>query len=444
MWPLLLALLAVTLSACPTTEGPAGPQGPKGDPGPAGAPGPAGPQGPPGMVLVVDGGVVTGPMGPAGASVRVSAVAPGPECAAGGVRVALEDGGAAQVVCHGAPGVAGPAGSAGASVQLQAVDGGPCASGGVLLSVDGGASVFLCHGAPGPAGAQGLQGPVGAAGPQGPAGPAGPPGPPGVSLLPDGGFASTGYPGDPSDGVTFAGYTTATYTGNLGGPAGANQKCHAEFPGAHLCTDREFLAVGVSVPVPAGGVWVEPGRWPSSTYPGATLRDRAYNSSDCSGWDYAQADADGLALDVTGLAAPITSRACNVPHALACCRSPTAWFRGFTAQSYSGNLGGPAGAHQKCAAEFPRSHLCTDREYLHAGSAVPIPAGGVWVEPARYPSSTSPSPSVRDRAFNSSDCSGWDYALGDADGLVLDVTGLAAPIVTRGCNTFHRLACCGL
>ena len=40
--------------------------------------------------------------------------------------------------------------------------------------------------------------------------------------------------------ATWAGYTASTYTGNLGGVAGANALCHANYSGSHACTWAEL------------------------------------------------------------------------------------------------------------------------------------------------------------------------------------------------------------
>ena len=119
----LTVLSAVALLGCPAAEGPqgpvgpqgaagpagpqgaAGPTGPQGSPGAMGAPGSIGPegpqgiQGPAGMVLVLDGGVVTGPPG---SSVVVTAIAPGATCAQGGIRVTQVSDGGVSSVCNGA------------------------------------------------------------------------------------------------------------------------------------------------------------------------------------------------------------------------------------------------------------------------------------------------------------------------------------------------------
>jgi hypothetical protein len=363
-----------------------------------------------GQVLVLDGGVVTGPQGPRGASVTVSVAD------AGCVRIALDDGGSPQLVCNGAQGAVGPQGLAGPS----------------------GAS-----GAAGAAGAAGAMGPAGAAGPSGATGPQGPQGPPGAVYFLDGGLPSTGYLGDGSDGLAFAGFTSATSDGNLGGVNGANAKCDAEFAGSHFCNDREFNLIGTSASIPVTGVWADQGLYPSSSSPSATVRDRYYNGADCSFWTTNATGYTGLQIDVTSRPIANTTTPCTLVRPLACCRAPTRWFRGFTVATYTGALGGVAGANQKCNAEFPRSHFCNDREFGLAGVGVTIPAAGVWADQGLYPSSSSPSATVRDRYYNGADCSYWTTAAVGYTGLVITSTGRPTANTTTVCTGTHPLTCCG-
>ncbi len=44
----------------------------------------------------------------------------------------------------------------------------------------------------------------------------------------------------------YMGLTAASYTGNLGGPLGANAKCNAAYAGSHMCNQRELLKAGVT------------------------------------------------------------------------------------------------------------------------------------------------------------------------------------------------------
>lgn len=444
---ILVVSLLVILTACsetaPVREGPTGPAGPE---GPQGPPGPRGEQGPPGEVLLSDGGTAIGPPGPRGASVVVSPVPPGATCPEGGVRVGVEDDGSFSIVCHGAPGAAGPAGPAGPQ------------------GVQGPAGVAGPMGPAGPAGPQGPQGPQGPAGVSttaitiakgdancpyggtrftvgtvttyacnGAPGAMGPPGPPG------GGGGDGGYTNALAGGYAFTGFTSATYDGNLGGVLGANQKCHAEFPGAYFCTDREYQWIGPAVPTPTGGAWIDDANYPSQYSPALQPRDRSGDET-CNHWRVSTSGYYGGYLDADGYRSA-TSTACVTPRPLACCRSRQAIFRGFTSASYDGNLGGVLGANMKCHAEFPGSHFCTDREYQWAGSSTSIPGGGAWIDDASYPTQYSPSLSPRDRS-GSETCNNWRISTTGYHGGYLDQDGYRAATSTA-CTVPRPLACCG-
>lgn len=324
----------------------------------------------------------------------------------------------APVACGpaGPQGAVGAQGPAGLSVTVTPVLAGDanCPYGGSRLVV-GSSTSWACNGAPGPSGPPGSGGTVG-----------------------DGGVVSAGAG---NEGYSFAGFTVATYTGDLGGIQGAHAKCAAEFDGAHLCTDREYEVVGSSLPIPAGGAWIDFARYISSSSPSATPRDRERDYS-CGNWKVTTGAYSG-ALDVNGdYLRSTTSTACSTLRSLACCRAPqTAWFRGFTTQAFSGDLGGIRGAHAKCAAQYPGSHFCTDREYENAASPTPVPAGGAWIDFARYISTSTPSATPRDRERDYS-CGNWKVTTGAYSG-ALDVYGsYLRSTVSTACATLRPLACC--
>jgi hypothetical protein len=414
-------LLVLLLAGCPKgggdpgSVGPQGPKGDKGDPGPQGIQGipgmpgmqgVAGMQGPPGQVLIVDGGVVTGPQGPRGVSVLLTD-------AGACVIVSYEDGGAPYAICQGAPGQQGMPG----------------------LKGDPGV-----QGQPGMQGTQGMPGVQGMAGPMGLQGPSGPPGPSGPALYLDGGA----LPVASSDGYAFAGYTAAVYDGNLGGPIGANAKCAAEFVGSHLCTDREFMWAGVSsAPAsPDAGFWMDDSRFSSQSAPNFFPRDRDY--SGCQEW-VSNVGAGNFwhFWQQTGISMVDGYNVCNVPRQLACCRSPHAgWFRGYTTALYDGNLGGPIGANQKCSAQFPRSHLCTDREFMWAGTSVSSGAAGFWMDDSRFSSQSAPNFFPRDRDY--SGCQEWVSNAGAGNFWhYWQPTGISTVDGYNVCNVARQLACCG-
>lgn len=406
-------LAALALSACPTSDGtpgpegprgpvgeqgpagptgptgPTGPAGPKGDTGTSGAQGPAGPQGvqgPQGAVLIVDGGVVTGPPG---SSVVVTEVtAGGQPCPAGGVRITqLSDGGISHV-CNGLAGPQGPQGPQG---------------------------VIGPTGPKGDTGATGATGAPGAAGATGPQGPQGPSGPPGAVLYLDGGAvvlpASATRP-------QLAGYTSFTTDGALGGRTQMNGRCAAQFPGSHLCTITEFRFARSSVPLGAQGAWVDHG---SSSDP-----REPYDSGYCTNWT-ARGSATGLVALPTGYT---SSLPCSTVLPLACCTSPTPRHRGYTAFTTNGAIGGRTQMNVRCSAEFPGSHLCSITEFRFARSGIALAANGAWLD---HGSSSDPA-----EPYDSGYCSNWTAA-GVATGLVVLPTGYTSSLA---CSSVLPLACC--
>ncbi|MFZ5442906.1 MAG: hypothetical protein ACOZQL_23070 [Myxococcota bacterium] len=469
-------------------QGPAGPQGPEGPVGPrgetglagtAGATGPQGPagpqgvQGPPGMVLVVDGGTV---VGPPGFSVLVTPVtAGGMPCPTGGVRITqLSDGGITHL-CHGETGATGPQGPAGpqgptgaqgpmgpqgalgGSVSATTLPPGSpqCLTGGLLLSFPDAGTAALCNGVQGaqgatgatgpqgPAGPTGAQGATGPSGPQGPAGPtgatgatgaqgpagpqgalgpqgpAGPAGPPGAVLYLDGGVVLAN-----PDAVQFVGFTVATYTGNLGGIVGANQKCRAEFPGSFLCTSSDYYRGEPDVGAPGQGAWIDYERSAAGSRDSSACNATgAWTNGTSSDWAYAVTSTGGLA-----------SPNCNNLRALSCCRQTRAprVFRGYTTATYNGNLGGIVGANQKCRAEFPGSYLCTVSDFYLAEPEFGAPGAGAWLDYERTGAGVRDSSACNQNgAWTNPTSSDWAYT-------VTATGGLASP----NCSLVMSLACC--
>ncbi|MDP3501513.1 MAG: hypothetical protein Q8S33_14305 [Myxococcales bacterium] len=463
-------------------SGEIGPQGPQGSSGANGtngtngmngAPGPAGPQGlqgPAGMVLVLDGGVVTGP---AGASVIVTPIAVGTApCTTGGVRITqLSDGGTTSL-CNGAvgpiglQGVAGPQGPrgpAGASISASLLNSlsPQCPTGGALVSLADGGTLPVCNGAQGPQGqvgpagpmgSQGVAGPVGAVGPmgnigpagpagpagsvgpagpaggvgpQGPAGvagaagpagavgPSGPPGVPGAALYLDGGLAF------PNDTPSFAGFTSLAYTGAFGGVIGANQKCAAEFPGASFCTIADFDRSNPLVPPGPAGAWIDSDRATSG----------ARSRSSCGYWSVGTNADNGTNLTSLGVFTGQVS--CNNVKPLACCRAPTnSVFRGFTAGVTTGSLGGVIGANQRCNAEFPGASFCTIADFDRANPVVTPSASGAWIDSDRAVSG----------ARSRSSCGNWSVGTNADNGTNLTALGVFTGQVS--CNNLKPIACC--
>ncbi len=365
--------------------GPTGATGPTGSAGAEGATGPQGLQGPQGAVLVIDGGVVTGPPG---ASVLVTPIsAGGAICAAGGVRVTqLSDGGISNV-CNGVAGQAGATGPQGVS---------------------------------GTAGAPGATGSTGASGVAGTAGPMGPQGPPGAVLYLDGGVVV-----QPSSPIQFAGYTTAQFNGNLGSPTGANQKCQAQFTGSYFCTIADFDVANTGSYPPAGGAWIDAPRQSGG--------ERSTESCNSNGaWTYGGTSASGADLNDAGTVYEYLG--CQTVMPLACCRggAQTVVFRGYTTAAYSGNLGGTQGANQKCQSQYAGTFFCTIDDFDNANTSA-APSVAAWVDGPRQASGQRAGVSCNSNG-------GWTYGGTDSSGSDLNDAGTLYEFM--GCQTLLPLACC--
>jgi hypothetical protein len=344
-------------------------------------------------VLVIDGGVV---VGPPGASVIVTPVSAGGQpCPTGGVRLTqLSDAGVSHV-CNGAPGSVGPAGPTGAtglSVTAAALPtmSAQCATGGVLVGLPDGGSLALCNGAAGPQGATGPVGPGGATGMTGPAGPTGATGMTGPAG-PQGPIGPTG-----ATGMTGpAGPTGAT---GLTGPSGP------QGPIGPIGATGATGATGAIGPTGAAGPIGAQGN------PGAT------GPAGPAGPPGAVTLVDGGVV-VTG---------------------DWVTFAGFTATSYTGNLGGRVGGHAICSGEFPGSHFCDENEYTLSTSDLTVPASGAWVDDW-----DSAQPAARGYGYI---CSRWSNGTTLYEGFVVRADGtIGTSFVTSGnygCQVPRPVACC--
>jgi hypothetical protein len=332
----------------------------------------------------------------------------------------------------GATGPAGPTGSAGASVTLNPLNPGDvsCPYGGTRFTV-GASTAVACNGAPGPAGGGG-----------------------------GGGGSSDGGYGVPI--VTFAGFTPATYAGNLGGRAGAHAICSSAFAGSHFCADWEYDQAGAPGPIPASQAWIDYGESdPDSRF----FHYFGAQTSTCINWTnssqsalYGGNLARGRAIDAVGAFVDTFiatgNGGCQNPKALACCfGGTTVRFRGFTTQTYAGNLGGRAGANALCHASFARSHFCSDWEYDQAAIPGPIPAAGAWID---YGESSATAAGSRFHHYfgaQTSTCINWTnssqsalYGGNLARGRAIDPLGAFFDTFVAtgngGCQTPRALPCC--
>jgi len=291
----------------------------------------------------------------------------------------------------------------------------------------------------GPTGATGLTGPaggVGPAGPQGSTGAVGPSGPPGSVLYFDGGTVVVA-----GDFVEFAGFTTATFTGDLGGYPGANSKCAAEFPGASLCTRSDFDLANTTAAPPASGVWIDASRGTDGSRSNTSCN---YSVGNNEPWTYGGTftSSSGQQGWTTTSYGRHTTAVCNLIKPLACCRAPARLiFRGFTVATFTGDLGGYPGANAKCSSEFPGSSLCTRADYDLANTTAAPPASGAWIDAARSSDGTRSNTSCNYSVGNSEP---WSYS-----GTFTSSSGQQGWMVTpygrhttAVCNLVKPLACC--
>ena len=136
------------------------------------------------------------------------------------------------------------------------------------------------------------------------------------------------HAGQVAAGPRFLGTTQARFTGNLGGPFGANQKCSAEFPESHMCAYCEAI-LGFRNTATAEAAWIDaPANGNPSGSVGATV-DTAICGGDgeaggrlwtgalaCAFWESPEAAGRGPSLATSGV---LKVQACNVEQAIACC-----------------------------------------------------------------------------------------------------------------------------
>jgi hypothetical protein len=182
------------------------------------------------------------------------------------------------------------------------------------------------------------------------------------------------------DVPSFAGFTFATFTGNMGGRPNAHAACEAEFGDAHLCHASEYILSNSATPVPAMGAFLDSSVQLDGdpTRQGSHLFGR-YTGNACMNYTTTSTSFFATVLQPSGEV--LNSSTCQTVRPLACCNgAPKIVFAGFTAATPTGNMGGRPAAHGLCNAAFPGAHLCHASEYLRTSSSMPIPAAGAWVD----------------------------------------------------------------
>lgn len=113
-------------------------------------------------------------------------------------------------------------------------------------------------------------------------------------------------------GSTFAGYTTTTYTGALGGLTGANAKCQSEFSGSHFCNVNEFVKTGNTVN-PTVKAWIL-----SNSADSLGTGSSTYSYYGCAGWVMGIAGY-GAGYITTG--GRFLVQTCDTLSSLTCCKN---------------------------------------------------------------------------------------------------------------------------
>ena len=260
--------------------------------------------------------------------------------------------------------------------------------------------------------------------------------------------------------MTFAGFTATTHTGNLGGRTGANAICNAQFASSHFCTDWEYDQAAPPGPIPNGTAWVDDGDSNTSSRFFRQYNNQLYTcvnwTNDLAAGMWSSNLVRGQAINSVGefvsTWVSASNGGCQVARALACCRGGSlVRFRGYTANTYTGNLGGRAGANAICNANFSRSHFCTDWEWDQAGSPGPVPNGSVWVDDGDANAQTSRYHRQQNNQLYT--CVNWTNELaagqwssnlvrGSAVNAVGEFVSTWVSASNGGCQTPRALACC--
>ncbi len=110
------------------------------------------------------------------------------------------------------------------------------------------------------------------------------------------------------------GFTSATYTGYMGGHFGVTKKCQQEFPESRMCTLEEVAAT-IAIPAGLSGVaWIHKGR----NYGAGAIFDAYVIGDGCLSWTDADQNRVGPVVDTDG-GWSTTSARCSESRPIACC-----------------------------------------------------------------------------------------------------------------------------
>ena len=123
-------------------------------------------------------------------------------------------------------------------------------------------------------------------------------------------------------GVQYLGRTVSSYTGNLGGIAGANVRCQARFSGSHMCRMSELVSSGATGF--GGNGWVTEvitifsGAFYCASVDGATMFWAGGDGTcGCSSWTSTSPNGRGQAADASGSA---VFASCDGALPIHCCK----------------------------------------------------------------------------------------------------------------------------
>lgn len=114
--------------------------------------------------------------------------------------------------------------------------------------------------------------------------------------------------------MVLRGYTSATFNGNLGGHPGANQKCHAQFPGSRFCTSSDFYLSEPRLYPPSSGAWVDYDRAASGSRSGSACYKSGINDG-----PWMESTNVDYAAFVTASGYVYNGHNCDQVKPLACC-----------------------------------------------------------------------------------------------------------------------------
>ena len=123
------------------------------------------------------------------------------------------------------------------------------------------------------------------------------------------------------------GFTTETYTGNMGGHLEVTLKCQLEFPGSRMCTSEEYANSATALSGESGFAWIKPSLVhldPGSSTnfqavdQASTIQDSPTRFS-CNGWRTLTSTPNPVGLVVEVANGKFSRQSCTSELKLTCC-----------------------------------------------------------------------------------------------------------------------------